>query len=239
MKVIKQIIEMIFPSHCLGCQEIVNKDALFCNACWPKLQFITEPKCKICSYPFEFQGLEIICAKCLAKKPAYDKLIAIFRYNYLLKKVIQSFKYHQQTHIAKKLTKLIIPKTKDILNEAEIIAPIPLYIKRLQKRTFNQSNLIAREIMKEYDHLKLIPDLLIRIKNTRPQVELRQKQRVKNVKGAFIINPKYQTLIKGKTILLIDDITTTGATINGCAAVLKKVGSSKVLGLTIAKTAFC
>lgn len=236
MKFFKKILEIIFPSHCLSCEEIVNKDALFCNACWPKLQFITEPKCKICSYPFEFQGLELICAKCLTQKPSFDKVISIFRYNDILKKVVKSLKYHEQTLIAKKLSKLLIARSQNEINNSDIVVPVPLHIKRLRKRKFNQAILLAKSLVKN-QKIIFFPDLLIRTKNTKPQVELRKKERETNLKGAFALNIKYQSPIKGKNILLVDDVVTTGTTLEECAAILKKHGAKRVIAITIAKTA--
>lgn len=239
MKIVKKILEIIFPSHCLSCEEIVNKEALFCNVCWPKLQFISEPKCKICSYPFEFQGFELICAKCLTKKPSYDKAISLFRYNDILKKIITSFKYHEQTLIAQKLSKLLISRAKDEIANTDIIIAVPLHVKRLRKRKFNQAILLARTLSKNHDldrNIKFFPDFLIRTKNTIPQAELHKTEREKNLNGAFAFNEKYQDLIKGKNILLVDDIITTGATLEGCAFILKKHGAKKVIAITIAKT---
>lgn len=237
MKFVKKILEIIFPSHCLSCEEIVNKDALFCNACWPKLQFITEPKCKICSYPFEFQGLELTCAKCLTKPPSFDKVISLFRYNYILKKVVKSFKYYEQTLIAKKLSKLLISHAQDEINNADIIVAVPLHIKRLRKRKFNQAIILAKSLISNNHEIQFFPDFLIRIKNTKPQVELKKEEREKNLQGAFSLNKKYYALIKGKNILLIDDVITTGTTLEGCASILKKHGAKQVVALTIAKTA--
>jgi len=100
---IYKILEIFFPSHCLSCEKIISKDALFCNDCWLKLEFITEPKCRICSYPFEIEikQAEPVCLRCQLKKPSYDKALTIFCYNDAIKKIIGNLKYHDQTFIAK------------------------------------------------------------------------------------------------------------------------------------------
>lgn len=242
MKILKKILEIFFPSHCVFCEKIISKDALFCNDCWPKLQFITDPKCKICSYPFEFQichdTADLICSNCLVKKPSYDKSFTIFRYNYILKKVVSNLKYRDQTFLAKKFARILFDKVKNEIVDCDLIIAAPLHLKRLKKRKFNQAGLLAKEISKFSKQSKFIPDFLIRVKNTRPQIELRKKQREKNLKRAFLVNKKYRELVKGKKILLIDDVMTTGATVENCAKELKRRGAKEVLVLTIAKTVF-
>lgn len=238
MSFLTKILEIIFPSHCVACEKIVSARALFCHACWPKLQFISEPKCAICSYPFEFQGLSLLCGKCLNKKPAFDKAISVFRYNEILRKIIGDLKYRDQTFLAKKFAPILFEKARKEINDCDIIIAVPLHFKRLRKRKFNQAVLLAKVLAKSAPQLKFFPDFLLRTKHTKPQIELKKKERENNLKNIFVVNEKYLGIIKGKKILLLDDVTTTGATLENCAKVLKKRGAKKVVALTIAKTAF-
>ncbi len=237
MKILKNFLEIIFPSHCLACEQIISADSLFCEKCWVKLQFISEPNCTICAYPFEFQGLSLICGKCLTKKPSFDKAIAIFRYNHLLRKIIGSLKYRDQTFLAQKFARLLLAKSKSELADCDFIVAVPLHLKRLQKRKFNQAVLLAKNLVKLAPTKKFFPDFLVRTKNTKPQIELRKKERENNLKNVFAVNKKYRELVRGKKILLIDDVMTTGATVENCAKTLKKCGARKVVVLTIARTA--
>ncbi len=123
---------------------------------------------------------------------------------------------------------------KDEINNCDIICAVPLHKKRLRQRKFNQAALIAKFL----DRKKFNPDLLWRLVNTVSQVKLKREERERNLKKAFLVNKKYRNSIKDKTILLIDDVATTGATINNCAKALKKAGAKKVVVLTIAKTVF-
>jgi len=307
----KKILQIFFPSHCLACEEIISSDALFCNVCWLKLQFITEPKCKICAHPFEdaisVGSANLLCGNCLTKKPFFDKVVTIFRYNDIIKKIIGDFKYRDQTFIAKKFSKLLRDKITPELAGIDFITIVPLHKKRLRKRKFNQSALLAKTIFpqpsfffptqpssssfpqplsfafprpsslmrsiedlinfirrkfsrgvssarltrssmlrikddgrggKNGAYIKFFPDILQRNKNTITQVSLRKTQRERNLKSAFTINKKYHELVKNKNILLLDDVMTTGATLNNCAKILKKCGAKKVIILTIAKTVF-
>ncbi|MBU6338876.1 MAG: ComF family protein [Rickettsiales bacterium] len=232
---LKKITEIVFPNQCLYCNCLIGQEGLFCNSCWQKLQFITDPKCNICSHAFEFQvGDCLTCAKCLARKPAYDKVITVFRYNQIIKKIIGDFKYRDNISLAKKLTKIIFNKFSEELDEIDFIIAVPLHKKRLRKRKFNQAIILAKELAKLTDK-RLYYDLLQRIKNTTPQASLSRKEREKNLNGAFILKDKYHELVKGKNILLVDDVMTTGSTLENCAKILKKYKAKKVIVLTIAK----
>lgn len=241
MKIFKNLLselrEIIFPSHCIACDKIVSTDALFCENCWPKLQFISEPKCTICAYPFEFQGLSLICGKCLTKKPSFDKAISVFRYNHILRKIVSSLKYRDQTFIAKKFARLLFDKSKNEIADCDLICAVPLHVKRLRKRKFNQAVLLAKSLWKFAPKKKFYPDFLVRTKHTKPQIELKQKDREQNLKNVFTVNEKYFEEVKGKKILLLDDVMTTGATLENCAKILKKQGARKVVVLTLARTA--
>ena len=238
-KILNQIYEIFFPSQCLPCSKIIGKDALFCSACWQKLQFITDPKCKICSHPFEYMSShsQLICSKCLIKKPAFDQVMTLFRYNSIIKKIIGDFKYRDATYLSKKLAKILFNKFKKDIETVDFIVAIPLHHKRLRQRKFNQATLLAKEISK-CSGKELFYDLLLPIKNTKTQVELRKKQRELNLKNAFVINAKYLEMVRGKNILLIDDVMTTGTTLDNCAKVLKKAGAKSVICATIAKAVF-
>lgn len=232
---LKKITQIIFPNQCLYCNSLIREEGLFCNCCWQKLQFITDPKCKICSHAFEFLVEEsMICAKCLANKPSYDKVITIFRYNPIIKKIISDFKYRDNIYLAKKFAKLFLNKLHEDINDIDFILAVPLHKKRLRKRKFNQAIILAKELNKLIGK-KLYYDLLEKVKNTVPQANLTKKQREKNLIGAFILNKKYKNLVKDKTILLVDDVMTTGSTIENCAKILKKHQAKKVIVLTIAK----
>lgn len=235
-KLFKKIIEIIFPNSCISCNEIISLDGLLCAKCFAKVKFICAPKCQICSYPFEIEikHLPPFCGKCLDKKPYYDKALAIYQYNEIIAKSISALKYSDQTFLAKKFAQILFKNFKDEIENCDIICAVPLHKKRLRQRKFNQSALIAKFL----DHKKFNPDLLWRLVNTLSQVKLKREEREQNLKKAFLVNKKYRNFIKDKTVLLIDDVATTGATINNCARALKKSGAKKVVVLTIAKTVF-
>ena len=151
-----------------------------------------------------------------------------------MKKIIGDLKYRDWTFLAKKFAKILHQKAKDEIDNSDLICAVPLHLKRLRKRKFNQSILIGRNLSKT----KFIPDLLWRVADTKPQVELKRQEREKNLKRAFLVNKKYRKSLNGKKVLLIDDVMTTGATLHNCAKALKKSGAKEVVVLTIAKTVF-
>ena len=238
----KKILEIIFPNRCLSCNKLIGAEGLFCNADWQKLQFITEPKCKICSYPFEFiiDKNNLLCSKCLERRPFYDKSITLFRYNEQIKKIIGDLKYRDATHIIKKFAKMLEGKILAEAANVDFIVAVPLHKKRLRERKFNQAWLLAREIFKIYCGVgtacRAPTAMLLRTKYTHSQVGLKKSVREKNLHNAFALNPKYRDLVKGRKILLIDDVMTTGTTLEQCAKILKKAGAQEIIILTIAKT---
>ncbi|MFM8186514.1 MAG: ComF family protein [Alphaproteobacteria bacterium] len=246
MNFFKKFTQILFPNTCLACNVIISHDGEFCANCWKGLQFINHPKCQKCSFPFEFsvdfssdcsvQNSEKICSNCLKKKPYYRKVYTIFRYNSTIGNAIANFKYRDQTFIAKRFVKLINKFTDIDLKSYDLITGVALHKKKLKTRKFNQAILLAKFLSKD----KLIYDLIIRVKNDNSQVKLGQKQRVKNIKKAFMLNPKYKEnkLIKNKKILLIDDVITTSSTINSISKILMRNKAKQVDVLAIAKTIF-
>lgn len=238
MKFLKKLSEIIFPNQCISCNVLIGQEGIFCISCWQKLQFITEPKCKICSQPFEFKiDDNLTCPRCLSTKPSFDKTIVALRYNSIIKKIIKNFKYYDNIFLAKKLIGFLLNKITLEINNFDIICAVPLHKSRLKSRKFNQSILLAKEIEKKFNK-KLYYDLIFRTKNTATQASLKSKERTKNLKNAFAFNEKYSSLIKNKKILLIDDVMTTGVTVENCAKILKKAGAQKVIVVVVAKRVF-
>jgi len=224
------IIKLIFPDQCLTCNKIIS--GLFCNNCWQSLEFISSPHCIKCSHPFEFGDCNTTCAKCLHQPYQFTKLITVFRYNKQIAKIIADFKYQDQLFLAKKLAILLKTKVSEQIQECDIVTAVPIHKKKLAKRKFNQSILLAKHMLTKEDRYKFVPDLLIRVHNDQSQTSLNRKQRQQ--KKIFLVNKK--DLVNGKNILLIDDVFTTGATLNSCSVALKKAGAKSIVVATIAKS---
>lgn len=241
MKFLSQLIDIFYPPRCHICRQFLSTDERFsssfhlCNNCLAGLIPITHPMCTICGVPFSTStGPDHLCENCLRKRPWYDFLRSPYLYSGPLMESIQRFKYNVETHLMSPLGQLLssfakewMPNLKDFL-----IIPVPLHRRRLRERGFNQSLLLARalasDLGNQLDYLSLI-----RKRYTRAQTGLKKGERRKNVKDAFsIIHPE---AIKHKKILLVDDVFTTGHTVNECARTLKKSGATTVICLTLAR----
>ncbi|NRA73518.1 MAG: ComF family protein [Rickettsiales bacterium] len=234
-KFFDQAIEVIFPSKCLICASWSNKGILICSSCWQKIEFITDPKCEICGYPFGFDsGKGSLCAPCHQNNPYFDKAFTIFKYSAVSKSLIFKLKYNDQLHIAYFFAQLIANKLQNFY-EYRFIVPVPLHPRRIRERLYNQSAILGSHVAK-LARLEFLPSILSKKRYDVPQSQLSRDRRKKNVLNSFVIAEDYINCIKGKNIILIDDVYTTGSTVNECSKVLKKAGCNKILVVTIART---
>jgi ComF family protein len=230
-KLLEAAIDVVLPPRCLGSGEIVDAPGMVSPAFWSQLQFIEAPFCKACGIPFSFDaGENALCAACIDQEPVFDQARSAVIYNEASRDVILGFKYGDRLHATHTFVPWIMRAGQEMMELAEAIIPVPLHSKRLRERRFNQSALLAQELAKRTKKLYL-PDTLLRIRSTQPQKGLSAKDRRENVRGAFAMTRP----LMEKNILLIDDVFTSGATLNECAKVLKAAGAEKVGVLTIAR----
>ncbi len=230
------IINFIFPQQCCICKDFLGIDGAICLSCVSKFDLITEPKCSCCGFPFEFKikdsNKALLCPKCLKKSFKFDKACAAVRYDDFSKKLILPLKHGDKTQYAKSIANLMARCGTELAKQSDYIIPVPIHLTRMLKRKYNQASLICTHLSKIYSKPVLYTTLL-RSKSTQSQGHLSSQERKKNVSGVFVI--KNNSEIKGKNILLIDDVFTTGATVNECAKVLKQNGVKKVFVLTFAR----
>lgn len=231
---LQKLLNIFFPLKCIICRSLDTENYV-CYSCWSKVNFITRPYCKICSFPFLYEELhDAICGQCIKRDPVYDRLISVMKYDEYSKKIIHRFKYQDKLEITQYLSDLMLGAAKEIIGEIDYIIPVPMHRYKLLKRGFNQAALLARVIARKAKK-KYLPDLLIKVKNSKPQIGLNKNEREKNVKNAFKINESYNDLLENKSILLIDDVITTGATIEECCHVLRQIRRSKIYILSLAR----
>ena len=231
---IQFILNFLFPNKCIICDSYASQNKV-CSECWGNFSFITKPYCSLCSHPFAYDNdLEAICGACIAKSPKYDKAISIFKYDHFSKKIIHKFKYQDQLHILDYLSGLMLNMGREIIQNSDIIIPVAMHKHKLLKRGYNQAALLAMRIASK-QNIKYLPQAIIKTENTIPQAGLEKKDRLKNIKSSFKINAKFTEEIKGKRILLVDDVITTGATITECCKILKTAKPAKIFVLTLAK----
>ncbi len=229
--------EIIFPPQCLGCAEILHRSNghIFCPDCEEKITFITGSICDICGTTFpDSPDQNHLCGDCLKTKPYFSCARAIFSYDDAILNSIHQFKYKSDLSVGEILSDFMAGFSFPDIDFADysLIIPVPLHIKRLRERGFNQSLILARAIGEKHQ-IPVDFSLLKRHKFILTQTGSNKKERKQNIKGAFEVTDKKK--ISGKSIILIDDVYTTGATVNECAKTLMKAGAQKVSVLTLAR----
>jgi ComF family protein len=197
-----------------------------CSACWTGIKPYGGPSCRVCSRPL-VSGLASSCGECIAETPHFKAAVCFGLYEGAVREAIHILKFSGVRRLSSPLAGLLLDKG---LPPADFIVPVPLSAKGLRKRGFNQSALIGKHISK-YKGIPLLTGALVKTKETLPQVGLLKKERKANVRGAFAARGN----LKGKKIILLDDVMTTGATVNECSKMLMKAGAEDVLVLTVAR----
>lgn len=233
------MLDTLLPPRCVATGEIVDAQGMLSSAFWSQLQFIENPFCKICGIPFSFDiANDALCAACIDRPPLFDQSRSAVTYNDASRKLVLSFKYGDRLHAVHTFVPWMIRAGQELIALADFIIPVPLHQRRLRERRFNQSALLAQEIARRTlssSGKNYIPDALLRIRHTVPQNGLTAKDRDRNVHGAFVVNDRWRSSLRDRNILLVDDVFTTGATLNECARILKSVRAASVNVLTIAR----
>ncbi|MGA2525299.1 MAG: ComF family protein [Smithellaceae bacterium] len=235
--VLRHITDIIFPPQCISCAAILQPitEKVFCSACREKIKFLTGSLCPICGMMFfDSPSASHLCGNCLENKPYFSCARAVASYETIILNAIHQFKYGRDLSIGALLASLMADFSFPDLEfrDYSLIIPVPLHIKKLRKRGFNQSIILADSIGKKWQ-IPVNFSLLKRCKFTLTQTGLDKKERERNIKGAFEVRDNEK--IAGRNIILIDDVYTTGATLNECAKKLIKAGAQKVAVLTLAR----
>lgn len=232
----QSILDIIYPVRCPVCGEIVvPKGEKICSPCKEKLPFINEPRCMKCSKPLEYEEKEY-CSDCERKNYHFDKGFSVWIYNDDMRHSIAQFKYHNKKEYADYYTEEMVRNCGKGIRKTrpDVIVPVPIHRSKYLERGYNQADILARRVGKALG-LPVLSDLLIRTKKTLPQKKLSDKERLKNLEKAFEFNQMKMNRYGGKIskVLLIDDIYTTGSTIEACTNILKQNGIDQVDFLVI------
>ena len=227
------LLDAVLPPRCLKCGAAVAEPGALCAACWPALAFITPPYCACCGYPFELDpGPGTLCAGCLATPPPYRRARAVLRYDVASRDLILGFKHGDRTEAAPAFARWLAAGGE--LSDIDVIAPVPLHWRRLFHRRYNQSALLALGVGRLAGR-PVVADLLLRRRPTPPQGHLGSAARRRNVAGAFAVNPRRRAGLAGRRVLLVDDVMTSGATIEACCRALSQGGAASVDVLALAR----
>jgi ComF family protein len=226
-KITTPVAEFLLPALCGVCHARVDHSGALCAACWQKLNFIAAPLCDCCGAPFSLPSEPgLLCALCLTQPPRYSRARAALAYDEVGRKLISRFKYGDKLHLLPTFAPLLRRAAADILAEVDYAVPVPLHWTRLWWRRFNQSVLLAQTL-----GVPVNVTCLVRQRATKRQVGMSREQRLSNVHNAF----KVRGSVAGKTLLLVDDVYTTGATLEACCQALLAAGAKEVRVLTLAR----
>lgn len=228
-------LNIFFPPRCLSCDAGISAPGALCPECWGKVHFITDPCCISCGAPFEYDlGAGARCEDCLRNAPPFSRARAVMRYDDSCSALIKKLKYQDETRLSRAFTPWLLAAGRELLPDADAIIPVPLYYWRFVHRRYNQAALLAQGMARQ-SALSFWPDGLIRVRATAQQTGLSKSARTKNVKDAFCLNPRYLADVTNKTLVLVDDVYTTGATLSACAETLLSAGAARVFALTLAR----
>lgn len=222
-RLFRTVLDFALPPRCGGCGTIVDDTDSFCGNCWRQLDFLAHGGCSRCGLPLEATEAET-CARCLAKPPRLDRIRAAVAYGDISRLIAIRMKYGRKVALARTMSRYMQPLIGDLPANAMFV-PVPLHRTRLWARGFNQSAIVARQLSRRTG-LPVAVDALRRIRATPPLKGMNAHQRRRTVAGAFRANPKVE--LRGRTVVLVDDVLTTGSTANACARVLKRAGAERV-----------
>lgn len=233
--ILKRARDLIAPPLCLACRRPVASDGGLCAPCWRELRFIDKPYCSVLGTPFAYDiGPEAISADAIANPPVFDRARAAAVYTGPARDLVHRLKYSDRADLARWLGRWMVRAGRDLLTDADVILPVPLYRGRLWVRRFNQAALLAQAIGKLAD-VPVETSWLQRSRATDSQVGLTANQRKTNVRGAFRVCLPVDRDLKNKRIVLVDDVLTTGSTVEACARALRRAGAKRVDVLVFAR----
>jgi ComF family protein len=226
--------DVALPPLCLSCRTLVGSDGL-CPDCWARLAFITRPYCERLGIPFTYDpGPGILSMQAIADPPAYRRARAAVRYDEVARTLVHAFKYGDRLDLGPTLGRWMAAAGRELTAEADALIPVPLHWRRLWARRFNQAALLA-QIVGTASARPSITGALKRVKSTRHQVGLTASERAANVQGAFRVPPVARADIVGRRLVLVDDVLTSGATLDACARALLRAGAADVDVLVFAR----
>jgi ComF family protein len=233
---LRAALDLALPPLCAACREPVEGRGL-CPACWSKLSFITRPYCERLGIPFVYDpGPGILSMEAIAAPPAYHRARAAVRFDEISRALVHALKYADRLDLAPMMGRWIAHAGRELLAEADALVPVPLHWRRLWARRFNQSAMLAAAISSQTG-VPVAANALKRVKPTVQQFGLSRTERAANVQGAFRVPPEGKAAVTRRRLVLIDDVLTTGATVDGCARALLRAGAANVDVLVFARVA--
>lgn len=229
------VVGVVYPPSCIACHAAVGEAQALCAGCWSGIGFIERPYCERLGTPFAVDlGAGLLSPAAIAEPPVFERARAVCRFEGTARELVHKLKYGDRLEIALTLGRMMTQAGRELLAEADIIVPVPLHRTRLWTRRYNQAAALGCVIAR-LSGVALEMTALGRARRTRPQIGLTRAQRADNLQGAFKVAPGDRPRVEGRRILLIDDVLTTGATVNAVARALLRAGATRVDVLTFAR----
>ncbi|MBL6455725.1 ComF family protein [Belnapia sp. T6] len=228
------LLDVLLPPHCLTCEAEVDRQGALCATCFGSLSFVTAPLCEHCGVPFPHAGIGPVCPSCEARPPAFGAARAALRYDAGAQRLILPFKHADRTELAGPLARQMARAGAELLERADLLAPVPLHWRRLVARRYNQAALLSARLARIAGRPHA-PALLRRCRPTPSLGHMGAAERAAALEGAFALSRGAARRIAGRHVLLVDDVMTSGATAEGCARVLLAGGAASVSVLAAAR----
>jgi ComF family protein len=230
-------LDALLPPRCLLCNAAVLVHGELCAACFAQASFVTQPMCLCCGVPFASAGqagADGACAGCREHPPLFRQARAALRYDGFARRLILPFKHSDRTELAQLLAPMMLRAGAALLGRADVLVPVPLHRRRLRARLYNQAAILARMIGRRADRPALL-DGLVRTRETASLDHRTAEERAAELSGAIAVRAGRRDALAGRTVLLVDDVMTSGATVNACATALLDAGAAAVDVLVAAR----
>ncbi|WP_290897905.1 ComF family protein [Hoeflea sp.] len=230
-------MKLVYPPVCAGCGKMTGLPAALCPECWATVRFIERPYCEITGLPFDHdRGEGLVSPEAIAKPPPYQWARAAVFHDGVARKIVHGLKYSDRADLAVMMSAWMARAGRDVLDDSDVIIAVPLHRGRLFARRYNQSAELARQLAR-ITGKPFLPGAMRRVRATRQQVGLGLRARQDNVRGAFSIQPGQAQRLLGLKVLLVDDVFTTGSTVEAATRALLRGGARQVNVLTFARVA--
>lgn len=232
----RAVLDLVLPPLCLKCRTLVSDPHSLCGECWSKLSFLAEPMCACCGLPFPHAlGSGVKCAACMARPPTFARARSALVYDDESRTLILPFKHGDRLEAARVFARWMSGAAGDLLAETDVVMPVPLHWRRLLKRRYNQAAVLAT-LIGARSQIRVDTSTLTRPLPTLSQGEMPSaRARLRNVARAFAVRDASRPSLSGRRVLLVDDVLTTGATLNACAKALLRAGAGNVSAVTLAR----
>ena len=230
MKILKAMIDLVYPPVCYSCS--ASSDKALCRECLRSIRFIEDPICLKCGKPVVREVGD--CRDCRSQRMHFSAARSLAEYDGVVKEAVHAFKYRNARRLADLFAGLLQENLSDLIEDADIITFVPLRPAKKRQRGYNQAELLARALGRRTG--KTASDTLKAVRFVKDQSKLKAADRRRNVRDAYAIKKGAEAALKGRKVLLVDDVFTTGATASECASHLAKAGAKEIKVITLART---